>query len=160
MIEAIFLTLVCLIPLIGHPLTLGFVILRISSFLSIILCKLVLSWFGYRIFLVYVGGILVMFSYVVALAPNITGFNTLFFIGLGSCLFLVNLVLIYVVGFGGLIETDAVSNLYVKGGSIVYGLFNSKNIIIIIFLLLILLITMIIVVKICYYRSGPLRPFS
>lgn len=39
------------------------------------------------------------------------------------------------------------------------GLFQGSNVVIILFLLVILLVTIIIVVKICFYRSGPLRPF-
>lgn len=159
MIEVIFLTLICLLPLINHPLVLGFLILRTSSVLRVILCKFLVSWFGYRIFLVYVGGILVIFSYVVALTPNITGFNTLFFRVFRGILVCLRIVIIRISRFDGILEFNRMSYLTVRNGRSIFGLFNSKNVLIMLFLLLMLLVTIVIVVKICYYRSGPLRPF-
>nr|YP_001718409.1 NADH dehydrogenase subunit 6 [Loxosomella aloxiata]BAG12594.1 NADH dehydrogenase subunit 6 [Loxosomella aloxiata] len=160
MMEAIFLSLVFLMPLMGHPLSLGFMVLTISSFSSIILCNLVASWFGYSLFLVYVGGILVMFSYVVALSPNLTKFN-FNYMYLFMILFVINMVLSSQLNLNtywdlsNLIFNKSLSNLFMVG-----GLYSYKNIMIMLFLLVMLLITMVMVVKICYYRSGPLRPFS
>lgn len=87
------LTLICMIPLISHPLVLGLGVLGVASVVSVFICKLIISWFGYSLFLVYVGGVLVMFSYVVVLSPNLIGVNVFYFTGLGRCLFLVNSVL-------------------------------------------------------------------
>lgn len=95
MMESIFLTLVCLIPLMGHPITLGFLILRISSLGRVLLCKFVASWFGYRLFLVYVGGILVIFSYVVSLSPNLRGVDLNFFVLMGVSFLLTSSILVY-----------------------------------------------------------------
>lgn len=160
MMESIFLRLVCIIPLIGHPLTLGFLILSVSSLARIILCKLVASWFGYSLFLVYVGGVLVIFSYVVALSPNLRGFNLNYFSVLGLSLLCINLVLVYVLDLNLYWDFFTQSPSGGKRLWTIASLFDYRNIILMMFLLIMLLATIVIVAKICYYRSGPLRPFN
>nr|YP_001718396.1 NADH dehydrogenase subunit 6 [Loxocorone allax]BAG12581.1 NADH dehydrogenase subunit 6 [Loxocorone allax] len=155
-----FLSLICMMPLLSHPLPLGFCVLFISCFASMILSKFFASWFGYSLFLVFVGGVLVMFSYVAALSPNLSGFNFNFFFGLGVCFFIINFILVNLFdlsSFLGFFSYDYFGSS--KLLSLVSGLFFYKNILLMLFLLIMLLGTMMMVVKICYYYGGPLRPF-
>jgi len=55
---------------VGHPISLGAVIFLLRGLCCLIIGREVSSWYGYIIFLIYVGGILVIFAYIVALAPN------------------------------------------------------------------------------------------
>lgn len=89
------LPLVCLLPLIGHPLSLGLIILLVSTSASFLITKYYFYWFGYSLFLVFVGGLLVIFSYVAALAPNLKTANLKYFL----IVFFVFLILSFCVTF-------------------------------------------------------------
>ena len=149
-----------MLPLIKHPLSLGILVLRISSVLRILVSKIVISWFGYSLFLVYVGGILVIFSYVVALAPNLIGLNFSYLVGWGGCFLIVNWVLVSYLELNWSLNFNSMFEASLIESRRFIGLFNTKNVTIIVFLLVMLLATIVMVVKICFYRSGPLRPFN
>lgn len=154
------LPLICLLPLIRHPLSLGLVILLVSTSASLLLAKYYFYWFGYSLFLVFVGGLLVIFSYVAALAPNLKTANLKYFL----IVFLFFSCLGFFMEF--LVEKPFSSVFWswdLVGSSVeitsISGLLSSRNVVLIIFLLVMLLLTMVIVVKICLYGGGPLRPF-
>lgn len=54
----------------GSPLIIGLALLVISSRFAIIISFSISAWFAIVLFLVYVGGILVIFAYFSALQPN------------------------------------------------------------------------------------------
>lgn len=154
------LSLSFLLPLIVHPLILGVLILLIRSLGRVVLSSLVISWFGYRLFLVYVGGILVMFSYVVALSPNFRGISYSYFIFIFFGSFVLSFLFLSVLDSDLYWSFSKEINIGLFSSSSVTGLYSDMNVSIMVFLLIMLLATMVMVVKICYYRSGPLRPFS
>lgn len=63
-------SLLAVIPVLSQPLALGVVVLLFRLFSCVIVGLCVSSWYGYVLFLVYVGGLLVIFAYVAALVPN------------------------------------------------------------------------------------------
>nr|AIG21319.1 NADH dehydrogenase subunit 6 [Dendropoma corrodens] len=144
-----------LLPAMTQPLTLGLVILTMTLG-GCGMCGLFMSsWYGYMLFLIYVGGLLVMFAYVAALIPNVVywvNYKYLVFLGLGF----LGLLMLFE-GFyidSGLLtpesdEWDSYEGieLCTAGGLIVA-------------LALILLVTLVAVVKICYTRGGALRAFK
>lgn len=58
------------IYLASSPIVLGVNILMMALLLSCTFACLMRSWFAFLIFLIYVGGILVLFAYFLALGPN------------------------------------------------------------------------------------------
>lgn len=55
---------------ITRPLSLGLLVIGFSLVLTVILGITVRSWWGLILFLVYVGALLVLFVYVIAMSPN------------------------------------------------------------------------------------------
>jgi len=134
---------------VNTPISIGFWILLISLFISIIYGRYILSWFGFIIFLIYIGGILVMFSYFAAIQPNqdIGVFNSILyfllsyqFIPINCCCFL--------------IDNFQINQWWIR------GVFNYFNIPVLEFLGLILFLALIRVVKIRINIVAPLRPFK
>nr|YP_010985477.1 NADH dehydrogenase subunit 6 [Unedogemmula leucotropis]WOK81721.1 NADH dehydrogenase subunit 6 [Unedogemmula leucotropis] len=150
-----------MLPLMSQPLSLGLTIMLSTLLMCIISAMTLSSWYGYILFLIYVGGLLVMFSYVAALSPNIlfgSGFPALFF--LMSTIFLSMTMYFY-----PLIDLCSISllNMYNKFKFLkMYGIemVSPQMISILIGLAIILLINLIVVVKICYYQRASLRPFK
>nr|YP_003934266.1 NADH dehydrogenase subunit 6 [Dendropoma gregarium]AAL04456.1 NADH dehydrogenase subunit 6 [Dendropoma gregarium]ADI79377.1 NADH dehydrogenase subunit 6 [Dendropoma gregarium] len=151
MISCFFLFL----PAMTQPLTLGLVIL-IMTLGGCSMCGLFMSsWYGYLLFLVYVGGLLVMFAYVAALIPNVVywiNYKYVVFMGL-SFLGLLMLFEGFYIDSGLLSpESDQWDSyegieLCTAGGLIVA-------------LAHVLLVSLVAVVKICYRPGGALRAFS
>jgi hypothetical protein len=56
-----------------NSVSLGIIVWAVALVSSLIIRLMVYSWFGYVIFLVYVGGLIVMFGYFAAIGPNIKG---------------------------------------------------------------------------------------
>merc|ERR1711976_644423 len=76
------LSRVFLFPLINQPLRLGLAIMVSTILICLLTGMFLSSWYGFILFLIYVGGLLVIFAYVATLSPN-----TLFG-GAGALLFL------------------------------------------------------------------------
>nr|YP_010241797.1 NADH dehydrogenase subunit 6 [Xenophora japonica]QTI82485.1 NADH dehydrogenase subunit 6 [Xenophora japonica] len=150
-----------LLPLMAQPLSLGLVIMILTLLMCSLSAMLLSSWYAYILFLIYVGGLLVMFAYVAALSPNIlfSGSYILAFFGILSVIFSVIFYLTYFVDTSSLSYLSYFSKeMYMKS----YGgeLATPTMISVLIGLGLILLINLIVVVKICYYQHAALRPFK
>nr|YP_009434646.1 NADH dehydrogenase subunit 6 [Tectus pyramis]ATF29378.1 NADH dehydrogenase subunit 6 [Tectus pyramis] len=159
MVSAMCLSFFFLMPLMVQPLSLGMCIMVLSGISCIVLGMLMSSWYGYILFLIYVGGLLVMFAYVSALAPNnlfsgksklLTNFLLLF------PLSMIMLMVLHIPDFNFLTSVDLVSG---KKSSISFGgvIVSPSSISLMVFMGVILLINLIAVVKVCYYQHGPLR---
>nr|QTT61179.1 NADH dehydrogenase subunit 6 [Tritia ephamilla] len=150
-----------LLPLMMQPLSLGLVIMVSTLLMCFISAIMLSSWYGYILFLIYVGGLLVMFAYVAALSPNV-----LFGKGTPMLFFMVTILPLSVVFyFLPLIDMSSISYLSIFSEMKflkIYGIemVAPQMISILIGLALILLINLIVVVKICYYQQASLRPFS
>nr|QFG38909.1 NADH dehydrogenase subunit 6 [Buccinum undatum] len=150
-----------MLPLMMQPLSLGLMVM-ISTLLMCFISAITLSsWYGYILFLIYVGGLLVMFAYVAALSPNVLfgkGTPVLFF----SFMIFPTAILFY---FYPLIDLSSISYLHVFSKLKflkMYGIemVSPQMISILIGLGIILLINLVVVVKICYYQHASLRPFN
>jgi hypothetical protein len=122
---------------------------------SLIICYLVRfffrSWFRAIVVIVYVGGLLVIFSYFLAVCPNevIRGKWGAFLISVGGAFIIMIL--------GNNIYSSPLSLSRLTEVDMIYRSFNFP---ILIFLVLVLLIRLFTVVSIVGIREGPLRPFS
>nr|YP_010472541.1 NADH dehydrogenase subunit 6 [Mitrella albuginosa]UVG40726.1 NADH dehydrogenase subunit 6 [Mitrella albuginosa] len=158
---SITISVLLMLPMMAQPLSLGLVIMISTLLMCFISAMTLSSWYGYILFLIYVGGLLVMFAYVAALSPNVLfgGMGPLF----SSCLLILPLM-------GGmfmypLIDLSFVDNLssYMELKFLkMYGvqMVSPQMISILIGLAVILLVNLIVVVKICYYQQASLRPFK
>ena len=131
-----------------YPLSLGFWVLILSIIISILMGVSFSSWFGLIMFLIYIGGMLVIFAYFVAIQPN-QHFNLKipgFFLGLRFINLPIN---IYPV----LLNLIPNINWWVR------SLFFIDNIVVLILLALVLFLALVIVVKITRAFIAALRPF-
>nr|QFG38799.1 NADH dehydrogenase subunit 6 [Aeneator benthicolus] len=150
-----------MLPLMVQPLSLGLIIMLSTLLMCFISAITLSSWYGYILFLIYVGGLLVMFAYVAALSPNVLfgkGTPMLFF----TILILPLMLIFYSYP---LIDLSSTSYLHIFSELKflkMYGIemVSPQMISILIGLAIILLINLIVVVKICYYQHASLRPFN
>nr|ARK18732.1 NADH dehydrogenase subunit 6 [Varioconus mercator]ARK18750.1 NADH dehydrogenase subunit 6 [Varioconus mercator]ARK18763.1 NADH dehydrogenase subunit 6 [Varioconus mercator]QLH57070.1 NADH dehydrogenase subunit 6 [Varioconus mercator]QLH57083.1 NADH dehydrogenase subunit 6 [Varioconus mercator] len=150
-----------ILPMMSQPLSLGLVIMISTLFMCLVSGMTTSAWYGYILFLIYVGGLLVMFAYVAALSPNVLfgGLTPLFSL---IMFFPILFVLFYFYFFKDSsylsFEPSFSKFVYLK----MYGveLISPYMISILIGLGTVLLINLIVVAKICYYQQASLRPFS
>nr|QED22488.1 NADH dehydrogenase subunit 6 [Amynthas sp. YN201709-01] len=133
------------------PIILGMNILMMSLLLSAVFASFMSTWFAFLIFLIYIGGMLVMFAYFLALTPNqqMASSNNIIYM-------LISLLTFTMLTFITNIKIPTMSE-FSQGNSSLY-LMNTAPFLIL--LALILLLTMIIVVKLTLRSKGPLRPFN
>nr|YP_010835865.1 NADH dehydrogenase subunit 6 [Pila virens]WGC89384.1 NADH dehydrogenase subunit 6 [Pila virens] len=147
-------------PLMTQPLSMGLTIM-LSTFLMCLSGSLFFSpWYMYILFLVYVGGLLVMFAYVAALMPNM-----LFTKNKDLFLFFMLQVLMFCLFYFNVVkcpETMSMQEYLNEKMLWFYGveLISDQMFSVFIGLAIILLLNLIAVVKICYYYFGSLRPYK
>jgi len=133
------------------PIILGINILIISLVLATTFAYTLRSWFAFLVFLIYVGGILVIFAYFLALTPNqqISSINIWFHS-------IISILTFSVVSYISNVKLPIIIQFY-QGNTSLY-LYRTSPFLII--LAVILLLTIIVVVKITSRSRGPLRPFN
>lgn len=124
-------------------------------------------WFSYILFLIFIGGILILFIYIASLASNEQiKFSPWFLIKWNSIIILSLLILIildkfYLLNFfknTDIIEFFNWQNLINENILSLTKIYDKPNNLIIILLINYLLLTLIVVVKITNTFIGPLRP--
>ena len=156
------LSRVFIFPLISQPLSLGLAIIVSTIFICIMIAFYLSSWYGFILFLIYVGGLLVIFAYVATLSPNTLfggAARLLFFLGvqlvLPVSLYLTPFLDLKLLGSESRQER-AITLLKACGVQLASPMIVS----ILVRLALILLINLVVVVKICYYQQRALRPYK
>jgi len=150
-----------ILPLMAQPLRLGISIIISSLFLCSLTALVLSSWYAYILFLIYVGGLLVMFAYVAALSPNVLfrGGGPLILFFLLTFMFIRLIYFFPFLDFGRLrLSTELSTYKGLKNCSI--QLLSQEIAPILVSLGFILLINLVVVVKICYYQQSSLRPFN
>lgn len=148
-LTSLVLTMASAILLTINPLSLGIVILLTALALTFIYSLIITSWIAFLIFLIYVGGILVIFAYFVALVPN-QQINQM----ISLPIIIVWRITLFILTCLNSYSSHPTSSL--KNISIMY---ITENIQLLLILALILLFTIIVVVKLVTNNKGPLRPF-
>nr|YP_009918407.1 NADH dehydrogenase subunit 6 [Caryopemon giganteus]QLX47632.1 NADH dehydrogenase subunit 6 [Caryopemon giganteus] len=152
----------CITPSLKHPLSLGLSLLiqtlltaLISGFLSINF------WFSYILFLIMIGGMLILFIYMTSIASN-EKFNLSFKIMLFSIIMMLMLTM-FMLNKSMLVnlnlENTWIQTKYAMSLNSIHlnKYFNYPNNIIIMMIVTYLLITLIMVVKITKKNQGPIR---
>nr|QED22464.1 NADH dehydrogenase subunit 6 [Amynthas sp. SC201001-01]QED22529.1 NADH dehydrogenase subunit 6 [Amynthas sp. GZ201605-04] len=133
------------------PIMLGINILAMALLLSATLATSMSSWYAFLVFLIYVGGMLVMFAYFLALTPNQQMPTT-------SNIMYMFVTLITLTTVAVVTKTKiSIPQEMCQDTMFLYSLSTAS---IIITLALVLLLTMVIVVKLTSRSKGPLRPFN
>nr|ATZ70947.1 NADH dehydrogenase subunit 6 [Conus denizi] len=154
-------SILLILPMMSQPLSLGLVIMISTLFMCLVSSMTISAWYGYILFLIYVGGLLVMFAYVAALSPNVLfgGLTPFFSFMLLSPILFVFFYFYFFKDSSYLSFEPSFSKFMCLK---MYGveLISPYMISVLIGLGTILLINLIVVAKICYYQQASLRPFS
>nr|YP_009499362.1 NADH dehydrogenase subunit 6 [Scutopus robustus]AWL21430.1 NADH dehydrogenase subunit 6 [Scutopus robustus] len=139
-------------PFLVHPYSMGFLLVLSAFSISLSFSWMFSSWVGFILFLLYVGGLLVMFLFVISIMPD-SGFGfspLIFFLGGGFLMF----------PFRGM-EGGGSSSLYEKEGMDLSQLFiGSQSLAMYSFLVVLLFIGLVVVVSVCSSPTGSLRGSS
>nr|YP_009182724.1 NADH dehydrogenase subunit 6 [Davidina armandi]AHH34336.1 NADH dehydrogenase subunit 6 [Davidina armandi] len=156
---------------INHPISMGLLILSQTLLICLLLGMLINSyWFSYILFLVFLGGLLVLFIYVSSIASNelmnfplINKFNfmTPIMILLTATMLKNNL------NWLNLSLNEDMNNFinmflfsYNENNINLFKLYNEQTYLLMIMMIIYLFITLIAVVKITNIFFGPLRSFN
>lgn len=148
-----------------HPLAIGFLLL-IQTILICIITGIIYDrfWFSYILFLVFLGGILVLFIYVTSLASNeIFNFSFKLFLIIIICIYLLVLrrLLIDNIEFTFINNKELLNSNFkffeLENFKSIYKLYNFPTNWITLILINYLFFTLIVVVKITNFFYGPLR---
>nr|YP_010164053.1 NADH dehydrogenase subunit 6 [Macromedaeus distinguendus]QRK27342.1 NADH dehydrogenase subunit 6 [Macromedaeus distinguendus] len=158
----VILTLSFLFTRLTHPLSLGITLLLQTIFMSLTVGISTYSfWFSYILFMIFLGGMLVLFIYVASLASNeIFSFSLMTFLtytGIVISFSLLSLLLdpLFISTSSSLPSSSI--NSYLSTPLIVSWIYNSPSMSFTLFIITYLLITLIVVVKIVNLFKGPLR---
>nr|AOR87107.1 NADH dehydrogenase subunit 6 [Streptosyllis sp. THS1] len=151
MFSIICLSILISVMLTYTPLTLGFMILFLTLMISVLLSLMYSSWLGVCTVLIYIGGLLVMFSYFIAMNPNMKFDFKL--MSMGIFISFSFLFLLFLTSMKESFFNLILSNFYIT------SIVNNMNLFLISFLVMVLFFALISVVKIVMMKSGPLRPF-
>nr|YP_010714896.1 NADH dehydrogenase subunit 6 [Callimerus chinensis]WDE20710.1 NADH dehydrogenase subunit 6 [Callimerus chinensis] len=148
---------------VSHPMSLGFILLMQTMITSFIVNFLNFNfWYSYILFLIMIGGMLILFIYMTSIASNekFLFSNKLVLLFIISMLFLMMMFFIdsfFSYNILNNFETYKL-NLPLNFSFSMNKFFNFPNFLIFYISILYLLITLIAVVKISNLNLGPLRP--
>nr|YP_010722712.1 NADH dehydrogenase subunit 6 [Luehdorfia puziloi]WDW20230.1 NADH dehydrogenase subunit 6 [Luehdorfia puziloi] len=154
----------------NHPLSMGLMIL-IQTMLTCLLSGIMINtyWFSYILFIVFLGGLLVLFIYMSSIASNEL-FNINFFNKMIIMLFfLMSFMMMFMfmhnlnwLNFFFNLEMNNMYNLFIffnnENKINLSKLYNSQTYMLMMMLIIYLFITLVAVVKITNIFFGPLRP--
>ena len=142
---------ICSLFLASRPLTLGLSILILALSTAIAITIPTTSWFGIITFLIYVGGIIVIFSYFTALSPNQ---HLNIWLMLKSSIITLLILIPRTLQFNA--TTLSINSLSPRLNLI----YINTNIFLLLFFGAVLFFTLVAVVKISRQEIAPLRPFN
>lgn len=146
LIAAAYLT----IATVKRPIQITLIVIFIALLTASSFSILISSWYAFLIFLIYVGGILVIFAYFTATSPNQQRTDSK---KLTFTIFISFTIFIIIITYTNL------NNYINHDQQQIIRLFSANNTYILIGITIILLLTIIIVVKLASRSKGPLRSF-
>nr|QNE85567.1 NADH dehydrogenase subunit 6 [Botanophila fugax] len=150
-----------------HPLAMGLTLLIQTTLVCLTSGLMTKSfWFSYILFLVFIGGMLVLFIYVTSLASNEMFSFSIKLLFISLSIFMLMMITLFFMDKNILLqysnmEIQSISNMnsYLMENSLSLNkLYNYPTNLLTIMLMNYLLITLIAVVKITNLFKGPLRP--
>nr|WPN85835.1 NADH dehydrogenase subunit 6 [Melinda sp.] len=150
-----------------HPLAMGLILLIQTTLVTLISGTMTKSfWFSYILFLVFLGGMLVLFIYVISLASNEMFTFSMKLTFISMLIFMMMMMLLIFMDKNNLLQYQnlEIKSMYEMNSFLVENslslnkLYNYPNNLLTIILMNYLLITLIAIVKITNLFKGPLRP--
>ncbi len=143
------------LALASSPLRLGLWILLLASLISCLLSTSVSSWFGFVLFLIYIGGLLVMFAYFAATTPN----QQLSMLSIWGITAISSFLLIIPLSISAPLIIPNAPPSQTRSLRPTFLLIND-SLPILSLLAMVLFFALVAVVKISFRAQGALRPFS
>nr|YP_009024171.1 NADH dehydrogenase subunit 6 [Amphiporus formidabilis]AGL46749.1 NADH dehydrogenase subunit 6 [Amphiporus formidabilis] len=125
-----------------QPMSMGGFLLFYCFFSSVYVFSFFSSWFSLSLFLIYIGGMLVLFGYVLVLIPN----------------FVFSLKL-YPFFFFFFFFFSPFGEISWNTLDCSFSFFSYSNLVVYLSLAVVLFIGLVSVAKICFFQVGALRPF-
>nr|YP_009742231.1 NADH dehydrogenase subunit 6 [Minois dryas]QGX06843.1 NADH dehydrogenase subunit 6 [Minois dryas]QID90303.1 NADH dehydrogenase subunit 6 [Minois dryas]USH57590.1 NADH dehydrogenase subunit 6 [Papilio bianor]USN89406.1 NADH dehydrogenase subunit 6 [Minois dryas] len=156
---------------INHPISMGLLILFQTLLICILLGMLINTyWFSYILFLVFLGGLLVLFIYISSIASNelmnISLINKFNFI-IPFVILLISILMKNNLNWLNFSMNEDMNNFinmflfsYNENNINLFKLYNEQTYLLMIMMIIYLFITLIAVVKITNIFFGPLRSFN
>nr|YP_006576088.1 NADH dehydrogenase subunit 6 [Kulikovia alborostrata]AEM23545.1 NADH dehydrogenase subunit 6 [Kulikovia alborostrata] len=145
--SGLMLSFIFFLPMVQQGVFMVVVVFSLVILMSTMIGFVGLSWYGFSFFLIYEGGLLVMFGYVISMIPN-------FFFDKSKGGWMVLVVIFFASFFP--FKFFLVDGLEEKGGF----LYSMEGCLVVIGLGFVLFLSLVCVVKVCYFSKGSLRPFS
>nr|YP_009110143.1 NADH dehydrogenase subunit 6 [Hydrobasileus croceus]AIW64837.1 NADH dehydrogenase subunit 6 [Hydrobasileus croceus] len=147
----------------SHPMNMGITLLMQTLLMCAMTCLMSYSsWFSYILFLVFIGGMLVLFIYMTSIASNEMFKKSLYFLTIMSMMLMMVMLMIMMsdpMMTMMSINEDFMMDMY-KYKTTMNSLYNNPASLVTIFMVLYLFFTLIIIVYITKYNKGPLRPMN
>nr|YP_009692006.1 NADH dehydrogenase subunit 6 [Paradyschiria parvula]QEG77641.1 NADH dehydrogenase subunit 6 [Paradyschiria parvula] len=163
LIHLFLMTMNILFMSMNHPMSLG-LILFLQTLILAILSSIINPWYSYMLFLIFIGGLLVLFIYVISLASNeifSINFKLLSLIYLMLMLILLYSFYLDFFFFSNFLNQDSqIFNINMKMNEFNFSLiklYNFPTNFLSITMMLYLLFTLIASIKISCVSKGPLR---
>nr|YP_009327188.1 NADH dehydrogenase subunit 6 [Orthetrum testaceum]ANX10012.1 NADH dehydrogenase subunit 6 [Orthetrum testaceum] len=146
-----------------HPMNMGITLLLQTIMMAILMGLMSYSsWFSYILFLVFLGGMLVLFIYMTSIASNEMFQKSKYFSSLFMVAFIMMLLLIMLMD--PFMYTMSMTNMMINNmdspSMIMSPLYNNPMSVITMFMVLYLFLTLIVIVAITKFNKGPLRPMN
>uniref|UniRef100_UPI003001FC08 NADH dehydrogenase subunit 6 n=1 Tax=Limassolla uncata TaxID=3019672 RepID=UPI003001FC08 len=143
-----------IIPTLNNPMSLGFM-LMMQTIMTILFMNLIMesSWFVMITFLMMIGGLLILFTYMSSMASN-----EKFKIKLNMMFLLIIIFLMMdeMIMQNQIKETMSLNKFFLSDLSLM-KIYNNKSMMLTLMMILYLLLTMISVTKMVKHHKGPLR---
>nr|YP_010426683.1 NADH dehydrogenase subunit 6 [Mycalesis francisca]USN89445.1 NADH dehydrogenase subunit 6 [Mycalesis francisca] len=155
----------------NHPISMGLLILLQTLFICLLSGMLINSyWFSYILFLIFLGGLLVLFIYVSSIAANEfmnNSFNNKLIILIPFFIFVTSILLKNNLNWLNFSFNEDMYNFtnnflffFNENNISLFKLYNEQTYLLMIMMIIYLFITLIAVVKITNISFGPLRSFN
>nr|ALO76407.1 NADH deshydrogenase subunit 6 [Oxypoda opaca] len=143
----------------NHPMALGLIMLLQTIIISLITGLLNMNfWFSYILFLIMIGGLLVLFIYMTSIASNeMFNYSNKIMIISFSLMFIFTILFLMIDNYFIIFKYSYMENMYMMKNMSLIKYFNYPSMLMIFFMIIYLFITLIAIVKITKIEFGPLR---
>nr|AUN88087.1 NADH dehydrogenase subunit 6 [Somatochlora hineana] len=147
----------------NHPMNMGITLLM-QTVMMCVLTGLMsqTSWFSYILFLVFLGGMLVLFIYMTSIASNELFMKSNYYFLIFSLIIMSVMLLLMLDPFimNNNSEDTLPNMMMANHKNVLIPLYNNPTSYITVFMVLYLFLTLLVIVMITKYNKGPLRPMN